>query len=443
MSLTNALFSSVSGLETASTQISVIGDNIANANTPGFKEKRAEFAAVLGQNITAGAGFAQIGAGALVNDVGTIFTQGVFENTDRSTDLAISGRGFFVLESNAGRTYTRSGIFGFDTNGFLVDPAGARLQGYGIDATTGNSNGVLGDIQVNLPLAPPQATSSIELGMNLNATVPAIPGGFDPADAQNTSSNREVVTIYDSLGSARQATIFFTKTATNQWDFNLALPDGQAGTSTGDPFIVQGGTGGANPTGTLTFDSDGVLTGFTINNPGPNGGIVLDLDTSNGAAGSQEVAFSMGPYPGGPLTGSPTTQVDEPEVTNFVSQDGFSAGALSTLGIDENGRLNAVFTNGTTRSVAQIALANFPNVEGLSEIGGSQLAESVDSGPPLLAAANTGSLGSIRASSLEKSNVDLAQQFVNLIVSQRAFQANTRTVSVANELMANLVSLGQ
>ena len=430
MSLTNALFSSVSGLETASTQISVIGDNIANASTPGFKEKRAEFSAVLGQSITAGSGFAQIGAGVLTNDVGTIFTQGVFETTQRPTDLGISGRGFFVMEGSFGRSYTRSGIFGFDSQGFLVDSYNNRLQGYGIDQTTGNSNGVLGDIQVNLPLSPPQVTSSIELGMNLDADEAAT-GPFDASDPNATSNNREVVTIYDSLGAPRQATIFFTKTGANTWDYNVALSDADADPAANpgaDDFVVQSGG-----TGTLSFDSDGQLTGFTPVD------ITFDFDPASGAASGQTVSLDFGN-----ATGSvATTQFDQSFVTNYVSQDGFAPGTLSALDFDENGKLNGVFTNGVTQSLAQIALANFGNVEGLSEIGRSQVIESVESGPPVLAAANSGNLGSIRNSSLEKSNVDLAQQFVNLIVSQRAFQANTRTVSVANELLANLVSLGQ
>jgi len=437
MSLTNALFSSVSGLETASTQISVIGDNIANASTPGFKEKRAEFSAVLGQSITAGAGFAQIGAGVLVNDVGTIFTQGVFETTQRPTDLGIGGRGFFVMEGSFGRSYTRSGIFGFDNQGFLVDPNNNRLQGYGVDPVTGNSNGALGDIQVNLPLSPPQATGNIGLAMNLDASDPIV-GSFDPADPETTSNSREVITIYDSLGAPRQATIFFSKTAANDWEYNVALSRADADPADNpadDPYVVQ-----TNGAGTLVFDSDGALQDF--NSPGD---ISFDFDPASGAAAGQVVTFSMGPYTNqpAPVAGIASTQFTQPAVTNSVTQDGFSPGTLSALEFDESGRLNGVFTNGVTQSLAQIALANFGNVEGLSEIGGSQVIESVESGPPVLAPANSGNLGTIRSSSLEKSNVDLAQQFVNLIVSQRAFQANTRTVSVANELLANLVALGQ
>ncbi len=451
MSLTNALFSSVSGLETASTAISVIGDNIANANTPGFKEKRAEFSAVLGQSITSGAGFSQIGAGARVNDVGTIFSQGVFETTQRNTDLGIEGRGFFVLESQAGRAYTRSGIFGFDSTGLLVDSNQNRVQGYGINATTGQSNGVLGDIQVNLPLSPPQPSSLIQLAMNLDANEPVLSGAappasvFDPANAEVTSTSREVVTVYDSLGSPRQATIFFSKVAPNQWEFNVTLPeaDSSAGGPGADPFIVQAGG-----TGLLTFNTDGELESINPLAGGPGNvdpTITFAFDTSNGAAPSQDITFGMGPVttPGGLQTGSVTTQFNQPTVTNVATQDGFSPGTLTALNINNDGTLVGVFSNGETTPLARIALANFGNVEGLTEVGGSRLIESIESGAPIIAAANSGNLGSIRSSSFEKSNVDLPKQFVNLIVSQRAFQANTRTVSVANELLANLVSLGQ
>lgn len=438
MSLSNALSSSVSGLAAASTAISVIGDNIANANTPGFKEKRAEFTAILGQNITAGAGFAQIGAGVRVNDVGMIFSQGVFDQTQRGTDLGIEGRGFFVLEGNAGRSYTRAGLFGFDSDGLLVDSTGNSVQGYGIDPTTGFSNGVLGDIRINVPLSPPQATTQIQLGINLDAASPITAGGFDPANTSTTTAGREVITVYDSLGAPRQATIFFTHTGTNTWEYNVTLAAADAaGTPVSPPFIVQAGG-----TGELVFDSSGALVSIDGGTTPPT--VDFAFNVSNGAVASQPIVFSMGPLTsGGNVTGPASTQFNQPTVTSFVSQDGFAPGTLTALQIDADGRLNGVFSNGVTTSLAQLALANFGNVEGLTDVGGSRLIESLDSGPPIIAAANSGNLGSIRSSSLEKSNVDLAQQFVNLIVSQRAFQANTRTVSVANELLSNLVSLGQ
>ena len=432
MSLTNALFASVSGLDTASTAISVIGDNIANANTPGFKEKRAEFSAVLGQSITAGSGFAQIGAGARTNNVGTIFSQGTFEGTARGTDLGIEGRGFFVLDGNAGRSYTRAGLFGFDANGTLVDALGNRVQGYGVDPTTGVANNSLGDIVLTAGLSPPRATTQLNLAMNLDANSP-VPPAFDPADTQNTSNAREVITIFDSLGSPRQATVFFRKASANNWEYHVTLSDQDSGAPTGDPFVVQA-------SGTLQFDAAGNLTGINGGTTDPT--VTLNLNNANGAQANQNLTFSMGNL-GALSTGPISTQFQTATVTNAVSQDGFAPGALTALEFSEDGFMTAVFSNGVTSSLAQIALANFGNVEGLTNIGSSQVIQSVESGPPVIAAANSGSLGSIRSNALENSNVDLAQQFVKLIVSQRAFQANTRTVSVANELLANLVSLGQ
>ena len=432
MSLTNALFSSVSGLDTASTAISIIGDNIANANTPGFKEKRAEFSAVLGQSITAGSGFAQIGAGARTNNVGTIFSQGTFEGTARGTDLGIEGRGFFVLESGAGRSYSRAGLFGFDSAGTLVDALGNRVQGYGVDPATGATNNSLGDIVLTMGLSAPRATTTLNLAMNLDANEP-VPAAFDPADTQNTSNAREVITIFDSLGSPREATVFFRKASPNNWEYHVTLADTDAGAPTGDPFVVQA-------SGTLQFDAAGNLTGIDGGTADPT--VTFNLNNANGAQAAQPVTFSMGNL--GPLsTGPVSTQYRTSTVTNSVSQDGFAPGALTALEFDQDGLMNAVFSNGVTSTLAQVALANFGNVEGLTNIGASQVIQSVESGPPVIAGANSGSLGSIRSNALENSNVDLAQQFVKLIVSQRAFQANTRTVSVANELLANLVSLGQ
>lgn len=431
MSLTNALFSSVSGLETASTQISVIGDNIANANTTGFKEKRAEFSAVLGQNITAGAGFAQVGAGARVSDIGTIFSQGVFERTARGTDLGIEGQGFFVLDGPSGRAYTRSGIFGFDSEGTLVDTVGNRVQGYGIDPTSGASNGVLGDIQINAQLTAPQRSTTIDMSVNLNAADTEINATFDPANPEATSNESQVVRIYDSLGTPRLATVYFSRTAAGQWDYNVTLATEDADTApTTDPVVVQG-------SGTLSFDGNGVLTGGT-----PSQTITFNINGDSGATTAQPITITLGSTTADPSIDS-TTQFSQPYQTNSITQDGYAAGTLESLDIDSDGLVNGVFSNGVTASLSQLALANFVAIEGLQDIGNSKVIESVASGAPIVAAAGSGSLGSIRSNALEKSNVDLAQQFVNLIVSQRAFQANTRTASVANELLANLVQLGQ
>lgn len=430
MSLSNAMFASVSGLDTASTAISVIGDNIANVSTPGFKERRAEFADILGQSISTAGGVAQIGSGSKVINVGQVFTQGTFESTARETDLAIEGRGFFIMEGPRGTAYSRAGMFSFDRDGFLVDPTGLRVQGFGIDATTLTSNGQLGDVQLSTSVAAPQESSTMNLSVNLDATA-AANGPFDPSDPNSTSSFQTVMTLFDSLGAAHPTTIYFTRTAANSWTWNATLPTGDTTTapaSPGDPIVVQG-------SGTLTFDSQGFLASAT--------GSPLTYEFAGGGAPSQSVDLEFGPV-GPTSTGDLTTQfAGSASAVNSQSQDGFATGTLQTLAIDREGFFTASFSNGVTRPIAQVGLATFANVEGLSSSGNNAFAETRESGQPLVGAPQTGQFGAVRSNSIEQSNVDLADQFIRLILNQRAFQANTRTVSTTNELLANLVQLGQ
>ncbi|MDH3685679.1 MAG: flagellar hook protein FlgE [Myxococcales bacterium] len=421
MSLSNALFSSVTGLGTASTAISVIGDNIANVSTPGFKERRAEFSDVLGQSLSTAGGFSQTGAGSTVARIGQIFSQGSFETTERPTDLAIEGRGFFILEGQVGRNFSRAGIFTFDNAGTLVDSSGLRVQGFGIDPTTLQPVGQLGDIQINATLAPPRPSTEVNLSVNLDSN--ELPNGpFDPADPTTTSGFQTGLTLFDSLGNAQPTNIYYTNTGVNTWEWNATLPD-----VAGGPDIVQG-------TGTLTFDTQGGLTAVT--------GSPVTFNFPGGAAPAQVVDIDFGPLVGaGP--GDPTTQFAETSTVNSATQDGFAPGTLQGISVDREGFINASFSNGETRPIAQVALATFANVEGLQAIGNNLFSESRDSGQPLVGAAGTGQFGSVRSNSIEQSNVDLAAQFIRLIMNQRAFQANTRTVSTTNELLANLVQLGQ
>jgi len=255
MPLANALFSSVSGLDTTSTAISVIGDNIANVNTTGFKARRAEFADVLGQSITSAGGFSSLGAGAKLSRVTTNFTQGTFENTGRTTDLAIEGQGFFILDGQQGSLYSRAGIFTVDNQGVLVSPEGLRVQGFGIDPITGASNGQMGDIVLSNALAPPQASSLVNLSANLDATETPIPGGFDPVNPTTTSHFNTGVTLYDSLGSPHFTSVYFTKVNATDWEWNATLPPGDTTIAPvpGSQDVVQA-------SGTLSFDANGNMT---------------------------------------------------------------------------------------------------------------------------------------------------------------------------------------
>jgi flagellar hook protein FlgE len=428
MPLSNALFSGVTGLDSTSTAISVIGDNIANVNTPGFKERRAEFADVLGQTISSVNGFSQIGAGSKTMRISQIFSQGTFETTSRPTDLAIEGKGFFILDGSQGRFYSRAGIFTFDRDGYLVNPQELRVQGYGIDTATGLSNGQLGDIQLPSTTAPPSPTSSLEMSVNLDSTSPNT-GPFSTVTPAQTSNFQSAVTVYDSLGTAHPMTIFFTRTG-GAWSWNATVP---ATSTTTAP--VAGASIVSMGSGAITFDSNGLLTA-------PAAPVNVNFTPSGGATSPQAIQLDFGPVAGGTAPVE-TTQFDADSTVNSFSQDGFASGTLQSVVVGRDGYITGLFSNGETINLAQVALASFPNVEGLVSVGDNNLVESRISGQALVGGPQTGSFGSVRASSLEQSNVDLAAQFVRLIINQRAFQANTRTIGVTNELLANLVNLGQ
>ena len=430
MSLSNALFASVSGLDTASTAISVIGDNIANVSTPGFKERRAVFADLLGQSITTSGGVSQVGQGSKLLSVKPIYTQGAFEASESGTDLAVEGRGFFILESAGGRTFSRAGLFSFNRDGNLVDPLGQRVQGYTIDQATQTATGLLADIQLNVTLAPPQATTEMDVAINLDSEAPAN-GPFSTADPTGTSAFQTSITSFDSLGGAREVTLYYTRTASNSWTWNATIDqaDSLTAPNPGETEVLVG-------TGTLTFDTDGNLA--------TSAGGPITASFVGGAATPQSIVVDFGPTGTTALTTQFTGDGNGDDSTALaISQDGFSTGNVSNVAIDREGFLTVSYTNGRTLALARIALATFPSVEGLSSIGNNQLIETRESGQPLIGAPETGQFGSVRSNAIEQSNVDLADQFIRLIINQRAFQANTRTVSTTNELLANLVQLGQ
>jgi flagellar hook protein FlgE len=426
MSLSSAMYASVTGLDTASTAISVIGDNIANVGTPGFKERRAEFADVLGQSLATSGGFAQTGAGSTVLNISQIFSQGSFETTSRSTDLAIEGGGFFVLAGPQGRAYSRAGMFSFDSNGALTDPLGMRVQGFGIDPVTNLPTSQLGDIRISSAVAPPRASTQMSLSLNLDPSAP-LAGPLDLSNTAGTSNFQTGVTLYDSLGNAHTSDIFFTRTGVGTWSWTATLAPGDTTLPLANPndSVVAVGSG------TLQFDTSGNLVSQS--------GSPLTYQFSGGGAGGQSIAIDFG-TPGGL---NATTQVAAASAINSQQQDGFAPGTLTALAVDRDGFFVASFSNGETRPIAQVALASFPAVEGLQAAGNNNWAESRESGQPLIGSPRTGQFGAIRSSNIEQSNVDLAAQFVRLILQQRAFQANTRTVSTTNELLANLVQLGQ
>jgi flagellar hook protein FlgE len=431
MSITRTLNTGASGLRSHAEAIGVVGDNIANVNTVGFKRQRAGFEDMLGRAVAGSSNMAPTaGAGSKLGHIEQMWSQGALLTTDSPTDLAIAGNGFFVVEGQAngqqGQYYTRAGQFSLDQNGNLVNPHGLNLMGYVADAS-----GTMGTTPTALNVAgaavPARVTSRVDMAVQLDATetVPAAP--WDPADAEGTSNFQQSITVYDSLGNSHEVTAYFRKNTDTEWEWH-ALVDGAelAGGTPGTPTEMASGT--------LTFTTTGALDTET---PGAS-----SWDFA-GAAGGQAIAFDFGTsITGDGGTGlEGTTMYAAPSTVVSKSQDGYAAGTVSSVGVDSDGTITGAFTNGQRRVLGQVALANFGSVDGLERMGNGMWTATNDSGEALIGAAETGGRGSIVSGALEGSNVDIGTEFVNLIAYQRGFQANSRIITTADEVYSELVSL--
>jgi len=404
----------VSGLRAATADLDVTGNNIANANTTGFKASRAEFADVYAASGLGTSGDA-IGHGVQLSQVAQQFTQGNVSFTDNSLDLAINGEGFFVLEDSDGLSYTRAGAFGLDKDGYVVNATGQRLLGYQV--SEGQVTGATGSLQISTVALAPRATEEIGLKVNLDAgaAVPELP--FDPAVRHPSSyTERAPLTVFDSLGQEHLASVYFVKTADATWDAHLFLRDARENEA---EVAIQ----------TLTFDSFGTLTS-------PVGGrvnLTIDPPWSPGTGAAPISALALD-FDG-------TTQYGTTFGVNAISQDGYTTGRLSGISIDSKGIVLARFSNGQTAPQGQVMLANFGNAQGLQPLGDTLWAETTDSGPPLAGEPGTAALGVVQAGALEESNVDLAQQLVNMIVAQRNFQANAQVIRAEDEVTQTIINI--
>lgn len=427
MALTS-LFTAVSGMNANGTALSVISDNVANMNTTGFKSSRAVFGDILSQQI----GESQVGRGVLLTDVSSQFTQGTFENTASVLDMAVDGEGLFVMKDSSGTYYTRAGQFSVDKDGYIVNPGGIKLQGY-LYSATGVATSALGDINVSSVNSAPNRTLNATISANLDSRV-TIPAAFDVNNPNTTSNFSTSVTAYDSLGNGHNVNVYFRKSAEaatgNTWQW-YGVVDAADSASGATEIQAQG---------TLGFTSSGFLdTESAITYPLASGG----FDFNGGAASGQAIVFNFGTSittDGG--TGQDgTSQYGAESATSFQSQDGYSSGSLKSITINQNGTMTGIFTNGQTRGIAQIALAKFVAPTGLTKMGKGLYAESTESGQPVISTPLSSGTGAVLSNTLELSNVDLAEEFVRMIFSQRGFQANSRVISTSDELMAELVNL--
>jgi flagellar hook protein FlgE len=461
MSIQSALFTGASGLSTYSSSIQVIGNNIANVNTTGFKESRGNFADVLSES-SGSSGDLQIGRGVRMNNVETLFTQGSFQATTRASDLAIDGEGFFIVrhpETNE-VLYTRAGSFSLNNEGDLVNPQGMILQGFDLD-TTGNAVPFVKNINISGQAFPPELTTETTSYINLSSRTEPLTAPFDLTNPSGTSNFSTSVTVYDALGSAHTAEMYFRKTAANDWDWNIAMvADDLAGGPYTTPRVT---VASGNMTFTDTGDLDTIITTDALNyatgtlDPLATSaqGAVASFSFSNGSQANQAIDFDFG-WPAqlyDSATGTysanntpnnntgGTTQLASDSTTLSLSQNGFGSGVLKSFSVDQAGVVRGLFSTGQTLALTRIALAKFPSTSGLNLVGESLYGQSPYSGEPVVSSPDTSGLGNIVSNSLELSNVDLGSQFVELIRAQQAFQANSRIITTGDELLTEIVNL--
>ncbi len=401
---------SLSGINAANADLNVTANNIANVNTTGFKESRAEFADLFSAT-SYGLSKNAVGSGVRLTNVAQQFSQGNNEQTGRSLDMAISGEGFFTMSMNGARVYSRAGNFQTDQAGYVTNPQGARLQVFAPNADgTSFDSGRLTDLQLLTTDSPPKQTGKVNVAFTLpaNAKHPTL-ATFDPTDSNSYNQSTGGITVYDSLGVSHTQTSYFVKTATaNEWQvYNYV--DGQAvGTPT-----------------TLTFNDAGALT------TPANGQIVMDPFTPTTGAGTLAMTLDV--------TGS--TQYGEKFALRNTQQDGYAAGKLNEITVSEEGVVYARYTNGDDKPLGQVALTTFNNSQGLEAKGNNLWVETFSSGTPRTGAPDSSNLGKVQAGSLEASTVDLTEQLVNMITAQRNFQANSQMVSTMDQITQTIINI--
>ncbi|MBE0593055.1 MAG: flagellar hook protein FlgE [Burkholderiaceae bacterium] len=397
----------LSGLNAAARNLDVIGHNVANANTVGAKSSRAEFGDVIA-NTVYGSGAQFGGLGVQVDRVAQQFSQGDLASTANPLDLAINGSGFFRLSDNGMITYSRNGQFGLDKDGYIVNSGGSRLTGYPADGNGVIQPGVPADLRMVTGDISPRATSSVEAMLNLDSRAEARTAAFD-LDDPTTYNSATSLGVFDAQGGDTTLALYFQKTAANTWDVYAAADGNQIGTT---------------PVGQLSFQANGTVD--TAASPMP-----ITIAVPNAQGGVDNVEVDLGS----------STQYGSVFGVNHLSQDGFTTGRLAGYSISDEGIITARYTNGQTRAQGQVALANFPNPQGLVSLGGNVWAESAESGVAMVGSPASASLGVIQSGALEQSNVDLTAELVNMITAQRSYQANAQTIKTQDQILQTIVNL--
>ena len=397
----------LSGLNAASSDLEVTANNIANTATTGFKGSRAQFAELYnaaGRNLSA----TQTGSGVRLTAIAQQFSAGNVENTGNSLDFALSGDGFFTLHDSKGYSYTRAGAFGQDSNGFVVNPAGQRLQVFPAVAGGSFDTSSMRDLQLTTAQSPAKATGSVQMSLNLPSDATAPVNAFDPTDALSYNQATPF-TAYDSLGATHSGTVYFVKdAAANGWSANLYV-DGQAAGSQPLSFTTSGALA-APVGGKLTFGALSVSPGADP--------LTVGIDISK------------------------VTQFGNNYAVSSINQDGYPTGTLSSIDVSTEGVVQAKFSNGQSTALGQLALANFSNLQGLRKLDNTNWAASYDSGTAVMGAAGSGTFANVQSGALEASNTsDLTAQLVNMIKAQRNYQANAQVISADDKLTQTIIGI--
>jgi flagellar hook protein FlgE len=420
-----AFEAATSGLRAASADLDVIGNNVANANTTGFKSSRAEFADVYATSIF-GASSTATGNGVRLTDVAQQFTQGTVSFTNNNLDLAVSGQGFFRLNDGGSVIYTRAGAFSADREGYLVNSSNQRLTGFTTDGA-GTITGQLGDLQIDMSNIEPYQTTRVDGSLNLDANdvAPAVPWSAtpfvygDPPPDPGSYNSSTSLTIYDTLGNSHELSLYFANDSSNTWNV-YGLIDG----------VSYDLVNTKNNDNQLVFDENGAIdldsAALSIKDWEP-----LDPTGAPNGAAQQDLAISL----------AETTQYGSVFGVNSLTQDGFTTGRLAGVDIDPSGVIFGRYTNGQAKALGQVVLANFANPGGLQPLGDTNWAETYSSGAALLGAPGSASLGVLQSGALEESNVDLTQELVKLIVAQRNFQASAQTIRAADTITQSIINI--
>jgi flagellar hook protein FlgE len=414
----------LSGLNATSKNLEVIGNNVANANTYGFKAARAEFADMYATSLN-GAGTNNIGIGVNLAAVSQQFTQGNIVTTENPMDLSLNGAGFFqVTDGRSPTTYTRNGQFKVDREGYVVNNSGGQLMGYPADGTGTIQPGTASALRMPTAGINPAATSTITLEMNLDsrvgATVPAAGAPIVLSDPR-TYNNATSVTVYDDKGQDVALTYYFQKASTDTWNVYV--------TANGAP-IATDGAGNPAPSTTINFPANG---GSPTSPVGP---VTLNIPASTNANGAQTLAI-----PGVQLDLSGATQYGANFAVTDLSQNGYAPGQLVGIQVEGNGIITARYSNGQSKPAGQVEIATFRNPQGLVPLGSNAWARSFGSGDPVLGVPGDGNLGTIQSGSLEESNTDLTGELVSMITAQRVYQANAQTIKTQDQVLQTLVNL--